>query len=502
MHWADKIKNKLIETERSEYICAAGITPSGIIHIGNFRDLITAESVKRALEGKKTKLVFFWDNYDRLRKIPSNIPESFSEYLGQPISQIPDPFNCHNSYAEHFQAEFEQVMPELGIDVDFISQTERYQSGYYNAEMKIALNKRKEIADILAKYKTQGMTEKEKQDYYPIQTYCQKCLSSMRTKILGWDGEKIKYSCSCGHEGETDLSHSKLSWKVDWAMRWAKEKICFEPGGWDHSAPGGSYHVSSELSKKIFNYDPPYYQGYGFVGLSGVTKMSSSKGNGIRPIDLLEIYEPELLRWLFTNVLPEKAITFFFGSEVIRQYDAFDRKLEQYPDLPEAEKRAVELAGVKDIPQPRKVPFRQVASFGQIVQGDVDKLAELMNDDPKKLVTRLRKSEKWIEKYVPEMKINVRDKFNQEYYESLSPIEQKEIQTLKNKIKDNWTLDDLTKLIYDIPKKENQTEEEKQQQQRSFFKNVYQLLVDSDTGPRLPTFLLALGQEKINKLLP
>jgi lysyl-tRNA synthetase class 1 len=37
--------------------------------------------------------------------------------------------------------------------------------------------------------------------------------------------------------------------------------------------------------------------------------------------------------------------------------------------------------------------------------------------------------------------------------------------------------------------------------QRAWFILLYQLLIGKDTGPRLPTLLLALGQDRIRHLL-
>ena len=51
MHWSEKIARRLIERnpEKSEYVCAAGISPSGSIHIGNFRDIATSFFVCRRI---------------------------------------------------------------------------------------------------------------------------------------------------------------------------------------------------------------------------------------------------------------------------------------------------------------------------------------------------------------------------------------------------------------------------------------------------------------------
>ena len=61
MHWSEEIAERLIKKnpDKEEYICAAGISPSGSVHIGNFRDIATPLFVVKALQkmGKKAKLI-------------------------------------------------------------------------------------------------------------------------------------------------------------------------------------------------------------------------------------------------------------------------------------------------------------------------------------------------------------------------------------------------------------------------------------------------------------
>ena len=57
MHWSEKIADEIIarNPEKEEYVCAAGISPSGSIHIGNFRDVATSLFVTEALKRKGKK---------------------------------------------------------------------------------------------------------------------------------------------------------------------------------------------------------------------------------------------------------------------------------------------------------------------------------------------------------------------------------------------------------------------------------------------------------------
>lgn len=515
-YWADQIAARLVSLhpKKKKFICAAGISPSGTVHIGNFRDIITSDLVCRALkdQGYDAEVIFSWDDFDRLRKVPKNIPENFSKYIGFPLSEIPDPEKCHKSYARHFEVPFEESISTLGINPRFIYQSKMYGGNRYYEGIKEALQKRREIAGILSRFKTQGMTKEKIENYFPLQVYCSKCRSSLNTKIIQYDEKNlITYSCTCGNKELVDISKKnvgKLDWKVDWAMRWKYEGVDFEPGGEDHATPGGSYDVAKEIATEIFEIEPPVFQGYGFVGIEGAYKMSSSKGEAVAPKDLLEIYEPELLRWLFAKTKPNRPITLFFGSQIIRQYDEFDEKILKYENLSSEEKREITFSKInpKDDLQKIRAPFRQVASFGQISQGNIKELKRIFDMigqkyEDRMLKERFEKSEAWIGRFAPEMKISVRDSFNKSYYNKLSKEEKIQLQKLEESLDKNWELDKLTALVYEIPKRAGMNEDEKKKMQRLFFKNVYRMLINSDTGPRLPIFLLALGKKKVSDLL-
>lgn len=518
-YWADKIAEKLIGRSKpgKKIVCAAGISPSGVVHIGNFRDVLTSDLVCRSLreKGYDAELIFSWDDYDRLRKVPKGIPDSFAQHMGKPLAEIPDPEDCHDSYAKHFQVPFEQVMPELGVPIRFIHQAREYGKNRYYSGIKLALQKRKEIAEILASFMTQGMTPAEIEAYYPLQVYCGKCRRSTETEIKKYDGENgVTYKCNaCNHKETVDISKrniGKLDWKVDWPMRWAAEGVVFEPGGEDHATPGGSYDVSSVIAKRIFGIEPPIFQGYGFVGIEGASKMSSSKGSGVSPKDLLQVYEPELLRWLFTRARPDKPITLFFDTEIIRQYDEFDKAVSAYLSgkLPNPEKRALDFAKVDTRREfsTLRTPFRQVASFGQIAQGNLDELEAMydrMNQpyNALELRQRLVKSQNWVRNFAPDMAINVLTEPNKEYWATLDKKHQTHVERLRDELDKHWGLSSLTTFAYAIPKTPGMADDAKRKAQREFFGHVYQLLIRNDTGPRLPTFLLALGKERVKSLL-
>jgi lysyl-tRNA synthetase class 1 len=109
VHWADSVVKRVIAEKgnKKEYVVAAGITPSGTIHIGNFREMITVDLVARAFmhAGKKVRFIYSWDDYDVFRKVPKNMPQQdmLKSHMRKPIVDIPDPFGTEESYARHHE---------------------------------------------------------------------------------------------------------------------------------------------------------------------------------------------------------------------------------------------------------------------------------------------------------------------------------------------------------------------------------------------------------------
>ena len=215
MHWSDKIADRIIERNpnKEEYVCAAGISPSGSIHIGNFRDIATSLFVVKALQrkGKKAKLLFSWDEFDRLRKVPVNVAKIDSDmekYIGYPYVDVPNPFGTEEkTYAEYFEKEFEASIEKFGIKMDYRYQGQMNRSGKYAEYVLKALKKRGEIFDILDSFRTQTAQEGEREAYYPVSIYCP-CCGRDTTKILSLteDCHVAEYECACGHKGTFDFT--------------------------------------------------------------------------------------------------------------------------------------------------------------------------------------------------------------------------------------------------------------------------------------------------------
>ena len=523
MHWSEEIAQKIIERnpDKPEYVCAAGISPSGSIHIGNFRDIATSYFVVKALRkmGKKARLLFSWDEFDRLRKVPVNVAavtEGFEANIGKPYVDAPDPFGCCESYAKHFQNEFEASIKKFGIDMDYRYQAHEYRSGRYARHVIHALKNREKIFDILDSFRTQDATEEERKNYYPVGIYCAHC-GKDTTKItsLSEDCLTAEYECECGHKGsfnfETDFN-CKLAWKIDWPMRWMVEGVDFEPGGKDHASPTGSYQTSRIIAKEIYGYEAPLFQGYEFIGIKGTTgKMSGSSGLNLTPDTLLKLYDPEIILWLYSKTEPTKAFNFCFDDEILRQYFEFDRMMNAYVTGKADEHIASIMEGALiEGRRAETVSMQLLVSLGSIVDFNVPMLETVFDKigTPYKyeeFKERLDRAKFWLEQCSPESVNKLRETRNFEVYAELDEQEKQAVKMLFDYLStEGYTLDDLNAELYAIPKRiygEDMDQKVLKGIQGKFFKNVYRLLIDKEQGPRLYLFLFAVEKDRYVKLL-
>ena len=278
----------------------------------------------------------------------------------------------------------------------------------------------------------------------------------------------------------------KLPWRVDWPMRWKYENVDFEPGGIDHSVHGGSFTTSKEIVKDIFNGEIPIYQFYDWVKIKGGKEFSSSTGNVTNVYDVEEVYEPEILRYLFVGTKPKTGFQISFDNDVIKIYEDYDSLEKKYYNkkADNREKRIYELSRLKiSKKKPEKISFRHLVSLVQI--GKLDGL----NKESK---IRAEKVKNWLDKYAGEdMKFKVQDKINVKLNEKEKQALIKLKEVLKKK---KHTEESLFNEFYKICKTLNIKNTE-------FFDAAYRVIINKKKGPRLAALILNVGKDKIIKLL-
>ncbi|MDC7243085.1 MAG: lysine--tRNA ligase, partial [Sphaerochaetaceae bacterium] len=221
-HWADIYADKIIREkgEKDCYTCASGITPSGTVHIGNFREIISVELVARALKDKdkNVRFIYSWDDYDVFRKVPKNMPDPqlLETYLRKPITLVPDTLKRAENYARGNEKDVEKILPLVGVNPEYLYQAERYRSNKYAEGIKKALEKKEEIKAILNEFRTTELGD----DWWPISVFSS-FTDKDTTTILDWDGEyKITYRDDSTNQEETidirETPNTKLPWRIDW----------------------------------------------------------------------------------------------------------------------------------------------------------------------------------------------------------------------------------------------------------------------------------------------
>jgi lysyl-tRNA synthetase class 1 len=556
-------------------VCASGISPSGPIHLGNLREVVTAHLVAEALRRRGHHVVHLhsWDDYDRLRKVPAGLDPSLQAYVGRPLSAVPDPAGELDSYASHFIAEFSRALDALGIQVHAVRQSERYPRGDYNRQIRRALDERGAIFDVLAAHQTAGRHDRPVAErrlaYYPFQPYCEDC-GTDSTQVTGYVGDAVSYTCRCGQHGVMSMADGakisgKLAWKVDWPMRWAHERVTFEAAGEDHHAPSGSFNVSRELVHSVYGGVAPHSTVYSFVTMAGVSgKMSGSAGGAAVPATALELIEPAIMRWLYARRLPAQSFAIDLGSQAVqRLYDEWDQFARRAgaagADPADATVLASCVATTDGEVAATRLPvsFRLLGSAADITQGNTGQIARIVAEhlapvpqapapvpaglpvasaglpvapaashgspvvlaDPgapaaespaaliKQLRPRLDCAVEWARQLPAGQRTVVRESFDSEQWRQLDGPPRDAVGILARGLAAAWTLDGLTTLVYAVPKlmlglpADAAPTAEVKAAQREFFRALYRLICDADTGPRLPTLMLSIGLERTTALL-
>jgi lysyl-tRNA synthetase class 1 len=489
IHWADVIAQKLEDC--GPHTIATGITPSGPVHIGNMREVMTADAVYRALldRGVEARLIYIADTYDRLRRLYPFLPESFKEHVGKPLSEIPCPNGCCASYADHFLNPFLESMRRLGIRPEVHRADILYKEGRYTEAIKTALAKKDEIASILKEVSGRDVPA----DWSPFDAICQQCGRTNTTKVVGFDLDKetVDYICSCGASGKVSMrGGGKLVWRVDWPARWPIFRVTFEPFGKDHATAGGSYDTGKRISEEIYGYPAPYPVVYEWIHLKGKGAMHSSTGLVITIQEMLDVVPPEVLRYLIIRNKPEKHIEFDPAMPLITLVDEYDQRA--------GDPRALELSSINKS-QPFQVPFRHLVTAVQIARGDRELLLKALSrsgydtSQPEEILARAKNVEIWLERYAPPFVKFQLQEVLPAAVKNLTSQERQGLGILAQRIGDK-NASEIHDLIYDLA-------QELGLDPKKFFQAVYLAFLGDRQGPKAGWFLASLDREFVLRRL-
>jgi len=505
VHWADVVAEKLAGKAK-KHVLATAITPSGPIHVGNLREVMTTEAIYRALKdiGTEAELIYIGDTFDPLRKVYPFLPSSYEKYVGKPIAEIPCPCEEHENYAMHFLEPFLNSLEEIGVKPKIYLAHELYKEGVYNEAIKIALDNADKIREIMKRIAGRELPDK----WMPFNVKCENC-GRLDGEITEYNYPSASYKCKvCGYEGSIDLRKGgvgKLPWRVDWPARWKIFNVTFEAFGKDHAAAGSSWDTGKEIVKAVYNHEPPMPLVYEFIHLKGRGAMHGSTGVAVAAEEVLKMLPPEVLRFLFMKYEPFRHIEFDTGFGLLDLVDEYDRYERIYFGLEEETTGTKDAKRVYELSQPYKVPdkpsalpsYRHLAVVAQIGRNfeEVVEILKRKNDlsdaDLKRLKQRYEKILYWLEKYAPE-----EIKFHLHYEKPDVEINEDEknfLRKLKEKFeKIEWDAEAIHSTIHETAK-------ECDLPAKKAFQTIYKITLAKQQGPRAGYFLQSLGREFVLK---
>ncbi len=490
----------------SPMLFETGYGPSGLPHIGTFQEVLRTTLVRRAYEtltgGAPTRLVAFSDDMDGLRKVPDNIENKglLAAYLGHPLTRIPDPFGKYESFAHHNNAMLREFLDQFGFEYEFVSASDRYNSGQFDDALRGVLCNWQAIMDIMLP----TLREERRQTYSPVLPVSPKTGQVLQVPVEVVDAEagivrfedhgEIVESCILG-------GNSKLQWKVDWAMRWVALGVDYEMCGKDLT---DSVRESGKIARALGGRAPEGMIYELFLDENG-EKISKSKGNGLTIEQWLTYGSEESLGfYLFRDPKSAKSLHVGIIPRAVDEYWQFREKLAEQPveqqlgnpvwhllrangeqggagdKLPVTYGLLLNLVGVLGAGATRE----QVWSYlGNYVE-DADPAAHPQLD---KLVTNaLAYNRDFI---APTLQ---RRKPEGSEAQALAALDEELAAT-----SDDATAEELQNLVYEIGKDPHYGFE----QLRDCFKCLYETLLGSSQGPRMGSFIALYGIANTRKLI-
>ncbi|MGR3506204.1 MAG: lysine--tRNA ligase [Paracoccaceae bacterium] len=308
-----------------------GYGPSGLPHIGTFGEVARTTMIRRAFElisDIPTRLICFSDDVDGMRKVPENVPntEMLREHLQRPLTSVPDPFGQYDSFGHHNNAMLRRFLDTFGFEYEFISATEFYKTGQFDAVLLRAVERYDDLMAVMLK----SLREERQQTYsifLPIHPETGRVLYVPMKEVNAKDGT-ITFDDETGREWTLPVTGGrvKLQWKPDFGARWAALDVDFEMYGKDHSTNTPIYDRICEI---LGGRKPEHFTYELFLDENG-EKISKSKGNGLTIDEWLTYASTESLSY-FMYQKPKTAKRMHFDV-IPRAVDEYHQQLRAYPD--------------------------------------------------------------------------------------------------------------------------------------------------------------------------
>ncbi len=517
--WLDMVASRVLQREEELHRkvdvlrTESGMGASGIPTVGSLGDVVRAYGVKLALEtqGRKAEFIAFSDDMDGLRKVPTGMPESLRKFLGHPVSAIPDPYNCHESYSKHMNSLLREAMDKCGVEYVFHSGTEDYRKGLFVEQTRKILL----AADQVGRIVKEEIGQEKYASVLPYFPICGSCgrIYTTRSSEFEPKTDKVLYSCEgeteikgqtlegCGYKGEANIKdgRGKIPWKGEFAARWDALKINFEAYGKDLLE---SVRVNDRICQEILGYPRPYHVRYEFFLTKSGRKISKSRSvDVITPQVWFKYAPPASLNLLMfkritgaRNVGVEDIPTFVNELNQLEEVYFNIRKVNDEKDLAKLRGLYEYTYLLKPPTAPRQhVPYNLLVYLVTVAPPDKrkeyveSKLAEygyLKQGMTPDIEEEVNYAIAWAKDFqeIPETKIDFTSP-QRLAIEDLIAIVRNETDERK-----------LQNEIFNLSKKYTLETPE-------FFKLLYMILLGSPRGPRLGPYIKAMGSENVARAL-
>ena len=498
---AKKVLKRYDYNTEHVYTFESGFGPSGLPHIGTFGEVVRTEFIINALKefGFKTKLIAFSDNLDGLRKVPEGMPKWLNEYLGKPVSSIPDPYEKTPSFSAYMNNKLKEMLEWMEADYQFKSSKETYENGEFDEGIKILLKSYKKLEEIIAP----TLSEDTLRNWYPFFPICEKCGKVLTTvvKDVNLDDFTVKYECKkshgeihgCGHEGsQTALKgRGKMTWRVDWPLRWYALGVDYELYGKDLI---DSFVIGKKIMNRIFHIKEPENMFYEMFLDEYGAKISKSVGRGltveewlkygtIESLNLLMYRKPRKAKELSFNIIPA------YVDDVI----SYSRNYHNGSEKEEHDFKFITnyRPDGKVFPQ---ISYMLICNLmaalkstnREMIRSYLSKQIELTEKDLSGsfLEEMINKAERYYEDFVKTHKPQIT--FSDEEISLLNQL----IEFLKNEAR----AEEIHNNIYELARNNNV-------KPQAFFKTIYHALIEQDRGPRISNFIKMIGQGKTIEII-
>jgi len=516
--WYDKMAVKIVERERKlgrslDLVrTEMGITASGFPHVGSLGDAARSFAVTLALreQGYNSELIAFSDDKDGLRKVPAGMPTSLKKYLGFPVSSIPDPYKCHESYGRHMSSLLLEALDKCGIDYKFMSGNETYRKGLLNKEIETILLSAKRVGEIIR----EEVGQEKFVEALPYFAICSKCGRIYTTKAYEFlpKENKVLYSCEgmeikgqwlegCGHKGEADYTkgEGKLNWKAgEFAARWKVLDIRFEAYGKDIA---DSVRVNDKVCQEILGSVPPMHAQYELFLDIGGKRFSKSAGRIFSPQLWFRYGSPQsLLLLMLKRFVGTRSLSVTDIPQYMSELDELEDVYFGRKAISDEKERA-KLSGVYKycwvLKPPAKpsvhIPYNlltylaKVAPRGSETEFITEKLGDYgykMEKDSEDLKRRIEYARNWAQDYLEIKETTI--EMTAKETDALREL----IQTLRVEERE----DQIQSAIFNVARKH-------EVQPSRFFQILYTILLGVPQGPRLGPYIVAMGRQNVIRAL-